>query len=381
MAERRGSPARTWAVDAFVAAVAFALTLGAMKGGDEGWRDGSRELDPLGVLLVAGSTLPLLARRRAPLATFVVTAGMSAVLFGLGYPPGPPLGPTIALFSLGLHPDPRFGPRLTGGVVAALFAAHQTGPAIGQSEPPVVPALLGSLLWGGAWVIGDRVRQRRERGQRREDDARRDLRVAVAEERTRIARDLHDSAGHALNVILVQAGAARLLEERDPERARAALATIEDVARETVGEIDRLVHVLRENGSSESVAPPIGLAALDALVERHRETGLDVSVRTEGDSRPLPRAVDQAAYRIAQEALTNAGRHGGATADVRLAYGAHALALEVANPTRGQVQGDAGHGIAGMRERAELLGGRFEARAAGGVFRVRAQLPYEREGR
>jgi signal transduction histidine kinase len=219
---------------------------------------------------------------------------------------------------------------------------------------------------------------RRERALRSEADAERELRLAVAEERTRIARDLHDSAGHALNVILVQAGAARLLGDRDPDRARTALETIEDVARETVGEIDRLVHVLREDGASDPVAPPVGLAALETLVERHRATGLDVALRVDGEQRPLPRAVDQAAYRIVQEALTNAGRHGEARADLRLEYGGQTLTLTIANPTGGRLPGEPGHGIAGMRERAELVGGRLETAGLGGVFRVRAELPYAR---
>jgi signal transduction histidine kinase len=374
VASSESSAARRWATDVVVAALAFALTIGAMKGGA---RDGGRELDWLGVLLVAGSTLPLLARRRAPLAVFVATAAASAVLFGLGYPAGPPLGPTVALFSLGLHPPAvRGGPRLTAAVVVALLAAHVTASGIGSDELPVVPALFGSVLWGGAWVLGDRVRQRRERAQQAERDAARELRLAVAEERTRIARDLHDSAGHALNVILVQAGAARLLGERDPDQARAAISTIEDVARETVGEIDRLVHVLREQGSSSSVPPPIGLAALDTLVERHRGGGLDVAVRIDGEPRPLTRAVDQAAYRIVQEALTNAGRHGDARADLRLAYEPRGLAVEVTNGPGEQPPGAPGHGIAGMRERAELLGGRLDAGAANGRFRVTAELPY-----
>jgi signal transduction histidine kinase len=374
MVQRQTSQARRLAVDIGVAAAAFVATLGATAGDDGGPSHDGRDVDPLAIILIGLSTLPLLARRRAPLGVFVLTAAASSLLYGLDYPPGPPLGPTVALFSLGLHPSPAGG-RVTAAVVAAFFALHVASAGIGNDEFPVVPALLGSVLWGGAWVIGDRVRMRRERIRRGEEEAERELRVAVAEERTRIARDLHDSAGHALNVILVQAGAARLLSERDPTRARTSLETIEEVARETVGEIDRLVHVLREQNGVERVAPPIGLAALDTLVERHRAAGLDVEVRIEGEYRPLPRAVDQAAYRIVQEALTNAGRHGDARADLRLEFGPRALSLAVANPVAGR-PGQPGHGIAGMRERAELLGGRLDATRTGGTFRVTAELPY-----
>ena len=218
-----------------------------------------------------------------------------------------------------------------------------------------------------------------ERVQRAERETERERRLAAAEERTRIARDLHDSAGHAINVILVQAGAARLLQEQDPTRTRAALETIEDVARETLREIDQLVRVLREDGSTNGshVEPPPGLAALETLAERHRASGLAVAVRFEGDRRHLAPAVDRAAYRILQEALTNAARHGGGSANVEVVFGLEALELTATNPSpRNVTQGD-GHGLVGMRERTELLGGSFDATAADGVFRVRASLPYD----
>jgi signal transduction histidine kinase len=224
-----------------------------------------------------------------------------------------------------------------------------------------------------------------ERARRAEQDAEREGRLAVAEERMRIARDLHDSAGHAINVILVQAGAARLHAEGDPERARAALTTIEDVARETVTEIDRLVGSLRENGvadAADRVDPPLTLAAVTALVERHRANGLGVELLVEGEERPLPRAVDQAAYRILQEALTNAAKHGGAAARVEIAYGPGALMLAVSNPSSsGGADDPPGHGLVGMRERALLLGGRFEVERSDETFRVRAELPYGAEER
>ena len=213
-----------------------------------------------------------------------------------------------------------------------------------------------------------------------EREAERERRLAAAEERTRIARDLHDSAGHAINVILVQAGAARLLQQRDPQAARTALETIEDVARETVGEIDRFVRVLREDGSDGgqgAVEPPPGLAALPALAERHRTAGLEVRVTVSGERRPLPPAVDQAAYRILQESLTNAARHGGGNATVRVTFASGALELAVDNlAPRGSASGEGGLGIVGMRERAALLGGTLEAGAENGAFRVAARLPY-----
>ena len=142
-----------------------------------------------------------------------------------------------------------------------------------------------------------------ERAVRAEREAERERRLAAAEERMRIARDLHDSAGHAINVILVHAGAGRLQADRDPAAAREAFQTIEDVARETVSEIDQLVGALREDGvPPQEVESPPGVAALDGLVERHRAAGLDVTARIRGRNRPVPPGVDRSAYRILQEA-------------------------------------------------------------------------------
>jgi signal transduction histidine kinase len=372
-------------LDAAIAAVVFALSVAVLAARGDAVAD-TRELDPLGVLLVALASLPLVAWRRAPLAVFAVTAAASAVLNGLGYPPGPPLGPTVALFLVALSPERTRGPRwATGAVVASLFVLHVGAVAVAEDAFPTVPLLFGALVWGGAWAIGDRVRQRRlrvaeleERALRAEREAERERRLAAAEERTRIARDLHDSAGHAINVILVQAGAARLLAEQDPERSRAALETIEDVARETLGEIDQLVRALRED---ETIEPPLGLAALQTLASRHRSAGLVVNVRERGSRRPLPPGLDQAAYRILQEALTNAARHGDGSAEVEIDFGTSSLELGVSNPTRpDQAPGGAGHGIVGMRERAALLGGSLEVQASDGLYRIRARLPYGGDG-
>ena len=274
-------------------------------------------------------------------------------------------------------------------MVLALFAVHVGATTIAHPSFPTAPILFGILVWGGAFVVGDQVRQRRqrhadliERAHRAERELERERRLAAAEERTRIARDLHDSAAHAINVILVQAGAARLLQPRDPDTVRAALSTIEEVARETIGEIDLLVRGLREDDGAEGSAEielPLGLAALDTLAERYRAAGLAIDLHVAGSVRPMPRGVDQAAYRILQESLTNAARHGGGTARVEVHYGDGELELTVANPVTATVNGPTGaggHGILGMRERALLLGGTLSAGREGDGFRVRARLPY-----
>ena len=371
--------------------VVFGVSLALLAaGGTVGESEAdARGLDGLAVALAALASLPLAGRRRAPLAVFALTAAASAALNALGYPPGPPLGPTIALYFLAASPEQtRVPTRLTVATVAGLFVVHVGAVGLAREEFPTVPLLFGALVWGAAWVFGDRVRMRHarmaeleERALRAEREAERERRLAAAEERTRIARDLHDSAGHAINVILVQAGAARLLSEKDPERARAALETIEEVARETVEDIDQLVRVLRDDdGSPEAardVEPPLGLAALDTLAERHRAAGLEVMVQVDGSRRELAPGLDQAAYRILQEALTNAARHGSGRAEVDITFGSSALEITVTNPVPpDSVAVGGGHGIVGMRERAALLGGSLQSSAAEGDFRIDARLPY-----
>jgi signal transduction histidine kinase len=370
---------RALLVDAVIAIVVLALTFGMLAGGrfDEGEAD-VRGLDALGGLLAVLASAPLAARRLAPLPVFGVVTAATALLYALDYGLGPPLGLAVALYSVAASPEQRVRPLVLLGLFLPFAAVSQ------HVFPPEPELLLGALVWLVAWFAGDRARLRRERladleerALRAERDAERDRRLAVAEERTRIARDLHDSAGHAINVILVQAGAARLLQGRDPEGAQRSLETIEEVARETLTEIDRLVQGLREDGSG-GVEPPPGLAALETLADRHRAAGLDVTANVRGPRRQLPAGVDRAAFRILQEALTNAARHGRGSAEVDVAFGDRAVELTVTNPARpGPAAASGGHGLVGMRERAALLGGTLEAEPANGVFRVRARLPYD----
>lgn len=368
-------------LDLALALAVFGLTLGVATGLlDTGSYAGT--VDPRNVGLAALASLPLLGARRAPLAAFALTAAGVAALTWIGAPLNHGPGPTIALYFLAVNPPTgRAGRWLAAPTVVGFFVLIAYLDRLDNNhalEP--VPA----LFWLGAWVLGDGVRQHRERRVRLAEAARlaergreREQRLLVAEERTRIARDLHDSAGHALNVILVQAGATRLLAERDPVRARQAVQTIEEVARETVGEIDQLVGALRENNiTGRSTNEPLpGLAALDRLVER--AAGLAITVERTGEHRALHPRVDQGAYRILQEALTNAARHGSGTAAVDVCFEAETLVLSVRSPTKpGSTHTDTGHGIVGMRERAALLGGRLSTEADDGVFRVEAELPY-----
>lgn len=243
--------------------------------------------------------------------------------------------------------------------------------------------VLGPLATG-AWAVGrildDRetdARGAREHAARTEEEAA----VALADERARIARDLHDIVAHSVSVMVVQAGAERLAADADSARTQAALAGIEQAGREALVELRRMLGVLRDPVSADDGRRPT-VGDLAGLAENVRRAGLAVELSTTGHERPLPPGVDISAYRIIQEALTNALRHAGAgRADVTLRYGDHDLDVEVRDDGNGSGLTDvdgSGHGLIGMRERATVLGGRLEAGdAPDGGFVVRARLPLE----
>ena len=373
-------------LDAAIAAAVFAGSIALLVAGEH--EQGGGEIGVAGVLFAGLASLPLVWVRRAPLIVFVLAGLASIGLQLVADPVGPPLGATLALYWVAAAGTPsrsRFA--LAVGIAVAIFGGHLAA----SGEFLDTGMLFGVVLWAGVWLAGDRTRLRRERmaaleerAMRAEREAERERRLAAAEERGRIARDLHDSAGHAMNVILVHAGLGRIKSADDPESAREAFATIEEVARESVGEIDQMVRVLREHAAlplgGNGVEPPPGLAALDGLVERHRAAGLHVTTAVSGEPRPLPPGVDRGAYRILQEALTNAARHGDGSAQVELAYRPDALDVSVDNPLprapAGNDSSGGGHGVIGMRERAALLGGNLEAGRRNGRFQLHAWLPF-----
>src|SRR5262245_25826985 len=379
-------------LDVAITAAVFAGSLALLlHGGVDPSHPRSGELDLVAVVLAACSTVPLIAWRRFPLGVFAVTAAAGVPLAGLGYPVDLLLGPTAALYLLAASRQPQtpWTPRTTATVVGLLLA-YLGAAAAAQGTFPGVELLHTGLAWAAAWFAGERTRlrhqQRREhvaelsdRARRVEREAERERLLAAATERARIARDLHDSAGHAISVIAVRAGTARLRHRQDPARSLAALEAIEELARQTVEELDQLVGTLREGGSANGgVEAPPGLASLDTLIAHHQAAGLQVTFDTAGVPRPLGTAADQAAYRILQEALTNAARHGTGSARIQLAFAEGALELAVTNPVpaRGVQRSGGGHGLIGMRERAALLGGDLDAGRANGAFRVRARIPY-----
>jgi signal transduction histidine kinase len=204
--------------------------------------------------------------------------------------------------------------------------------------------------------------------------------AAVAEERRRIARELHDVISHSVTVMTVQAGAARMLLAEEPERAREPIVSVEETGRQALADIRHLLGILRPREGELALSPQPGLAHLDALLGQTRDAGLPVELTVEGERQAIPPGVDLAAYRIVQEALTNTRRHAGpGRAFVALRYRPEALELAVTNDGRVRARGaEGGHGLVGMRERTALYGGDLEAgpRPEGG-YEVRARLPLE----
>jgi signal transduction histidine kinase len=372
LSEARRRPATL--VDVAVAAAVLGGSLLLLeRGGLPGTEEGRTELDALGVALAACAALALVAWRRSALAAFAAAALFDALLAALGYAVGLPLAAAAALYLLAAGRDERHGwTALTTAIVVGAFLAYLAGAAVGTDGFPASDLFHGALAFAVAWFAGERTRLRRVQ-------IAEERRLAVAEERARIARDLHDSAGHAINVIAVRAGAARLRHHQDPDRSLVALETIEAVARQTAGEIDQIVAALRSDRPADGrVDAPPGLASLATLVADHTAAGLAVQVDTEGTPRALTSAVDQAAFRIAQEALTNAARHGAGSARIAVSFTDAELELTVTNPVldAGPPRPSGGHGLVGMQERATLAGGRLDAGRVNGSFSVRARLPY-----
>ncbi len=323
----------------------------------------------------------LVLRRRHPLAVLAAVSGVLLVEFAaFGAPEGYAilLAPVIAIFTVGrLTPMPA---SLWGLAVGAGFWAGWawTDP-LNATLDDRVSALVWLAPWVIAWLVGALVRTRvTVREQRRTERAAHESR-AIAEERNRIARELHDVVGHGLSVMTVQAAAVR--RRLDPSQAteRSALESVEAVGRESLAEMRRLVGVLRTDEAA-SREPPPGVDAIDRLAERVTDAGLPVTVTTSGTVREVPVALDIAAYRIVQEGLTNAMRHAqGATgARVDIDFGERVLGLRVRDDGTAPVDADAfGAGLTGLRERAAVHGGALRfGPAEGGGCELRAELPW-----
>lgn len=301
--------------------------------------------------------LALVWRRTRPVpALLVALAG--GLLFQLVVPYAIfPIAALISLFSVAALRPPRVSLAGLAGVLGVTAVAWRTEPG-----GDVLFAMAVAVL---VWALGEAARNRRaaiEQSYRR----------AATEEQARIARELHDVIAHSVSVIVVQAAAARDVFDRSPEQARAALDSIEAAGREALGELRTLLAGVRPSSD-----PQRGVSRLAELASPLRAAGLAVSVSSDASSGALPTAVDLCAYRIVQEALTNTLRHASASeASVTVRTSSGVLELDVLDNGRGGLDASSGRGIAGMRERAAMLGGTVEAGPLpGGGFRVHARLP------
>jgi signal transduction histidine kinase len=328
-------------------------------------------------------TLSLAWRRRAPLivlAVAIVTAVVANFVHVLDAATSPAVAFVVAVYSVGAHTQ---GLRAWIGAtgVGALIAANVA------DQLSLGDLLFIAVILGGAWLAGRALRYRRERERTLEQltvDLEREreekARAAVAEERVRIARELHDVVAHAISVIVLQARGARRSLATDPDETREALDMIEETGTDALAEMRRLLGMLRTQDEDIALAPRPSLRYVDALAAQVREAGLPVDLSVEGEPIELPPGVDLSAYRIVQEALTNALKHAGpATARVIVRYGEDDLELEIADTGPGEAASDGeGHGLVGMRERVSLYGGRLQVGPRhGGGFAVRARLPLD----
>jgi signal transduction histidine kinase len=362
---------RTWpgAGDAALAAgfalIGVLLAVGTVDG---------RAVWPAVALTVVHSAA-LAWRRQDPVAVLAVMGATGAVTVLAGWPPVI-LGPAVlaAVHALGAAREPRSALPVVGAAVVVMAAL------VSAADADASTVVGNGLAFAVAWFLGDRQRLARTDVARAEAASAERARQAVAEERLRIARELHDVVAHALSVIAVQAGTGRVLIDTDATTARQALASIETESRSALGEMRRLLDVLRDDGdpAAGDLAPSPGLDDLEDLVAATARTGLPVAVRMEGERVPLPVGAELAAYRIVQEALTNVRRHatGATEVQVRVAWVPGAIDVEVLDDGTPVEPVVPGNGLIGMRERASLYGGSVEAAARpDGGFRVAARIP------
>jgi signal transduction histidine kinase len=367
-----GTPARRYPGIGLALAVALIQILAsrATTGGQTG------KLDALAYLLLLAGPVALVFRRLAPVPVLVVSLAAAVAHAWLDYPGVAFIAVVAAVFTA-----VGAGHRRETWILAGLaFAAYVAG-----------VRLVGDAVVVGAWLLvllvlaearrvqrarfAEMARLHNERARTRAEQERRQ----ASEERLRIARELHDVLGHHLSLIRVQAGVGLHLMDVQPEQARAALTTIKSASDEALAEVRSVLGILR---TEQDGAPRTPTPGLDRVPDLAADAGFEVRTEVSGEPRPLPAAVDRAAYRIVQEALTNVRRHAGsgATATVRIEYAARDLAVQVDDDGVGasdrEADPAAGNGIAGMRERAAALGGDLSAGPRpGGGFRVRASLP------
>jgi len=343
-------------------------------------RTGSYLLNALAIGVIA---LSLLMRRTRPLLTAAVVSG-GLTLMALVLTPAPELISAVlmvvaAAYSAGAHLEQRPALYGLGMALAAILVVSLTY----DTKDFIFPvAMFGLVPWLAGRTIRNQTmlaRELAEKAERAEYARDEEERRVVLAERSRIARELHDVLAHNLSVMVVQAGAARRVAAAQPDRAAEAAELIQRTGREALHELRQLFGPVR-HGEGEDLFGPPGLARLDELAERARAAGLRVELRVQGDPVQLPTGIDLTAYRVVQEALTNALKHAGdARAVVSVSYEPNEVVLSIEDDgsgpsAAGELTG--GHGLVGMRERVSLYGGVLQAgRRRGGGFAVHARLP------
>ena len=386
---RVGSLAGKYGFDALVVIVAVGAAL------DVALRDdpvrAPRTTPWLVVPTIALVVLPLLFRRRfpfgAPVAVWIIAAAASftdgrLIVFAVGAS----VAGIVAAFLLGNLDDPV---QARIGLLVALAATT----TIIYNDPQNAPGdfVFAPVLFATGWLAGYALRARAvqaEAAEQRAVLAEREretaARIAVAEERARIARELHDVVAHAVSVMLLQVGAVRHKLPDDLAEDREALKGVEQAGRSALTEMRRLLGAMGRNGEGTELTPQPGLDSVDALLDEVRRAGLPVGLQLDGDRFPVPRGVDLSAYRIIQEGLTNVLKHAHAShALVTVRYGSSDLQIEIRDDGRGAATTDGlGHGLVGMRERVKIYGGEMTTgTAAGGGFVLTTRFPLSTDGR
>ncbi|PSK93840.1 signal transduction histidine kinase [Haloactinopolyspora alba] len=370
------------------------------------YRDG----DALGVAVVVAATAPLLLRRRYPVAVGLVTALMLLTFTVRDYA----MPTAVAVILIAIYSAAGYARLTRSLMVLAAHTASSVAYALAasarhpeQSHYDAAALALNVVVLFGAWAFGRAVRNRRlytaeleDRASRLERAREAEVRMAITEERSRIARELHDVVAHHVSVMTVQTAGARRSIPRDPDRSAEALLSVEATGRAALAEMRRVVGVLRTPDGTEggergergertdrteeaALSPQPGLAELGDLVAHMRDAGLPVQVTVDGEADGVPLGVDLAAYRVIQEALTNTIKHAGpSSATVSVHYLPAELRIEIADDGYGVATelegGRPGHGLLGMRERVALYGGSLlVGPRSGGGFTVLATIPYD----
>lgn len=343
------------------------------------------------LILLVFPALLMCVRRRWPIFVFALAYSTFVVAVLLGVPSlGSGIAATIAAYAFAFRI-----PRRPTLVVMAAAAAAVVMLALAHTEweslDPRVFQVGAALAIAAA--LGDSARSRQEflhqaedRAQRAEQTREAEAQRRVSEERLRIARDLHDTVAHQISVINLQAGAASGFVTSQPDRALGALSAIREASRGVLSEIGGLLRYLREDGGTGAAAPQLEWEALEALVERMRSAGLDVAIETAGDLSRVSGRTSMTAYRVVQEGLTNAHKHGrGGTARLGIAVAAQRITISVENPVAGDVSSAAprtsgtGLGLIGLRERVAVLDGTVSTTSERGRYRLRVELPLPEE--